>query len=80
LNVKVLSGLPRKAVPSAIRVKGCAESDAYPTLDEYLDIYHSPIYLQLDSENTSPLLPVIDWKKVEIIASSFLNEEKSNDD
>ncbi len=78
LDAKLLSGLHRKAVPSATRIKSCAESDAYPTLEEYLDIYHSPIYLELDSEHMSPLLPVIDWKKVENIASSFLNDEKNS--
>lgn len=79
-NVNVLSGLQRKAIPSAIRIKSCAESDAYPTLEEYLNIYHSPINLELDSENMSPLLPVINWKKVENIASSFLNEDKNSGD
>lgn len=69
-NVKVLSGLNRKAIPSSLRIASCAKCDAYPTIKEYMDIFHSPIYFELDSERSAPLLPVVDWEQVERIASS----------
>lgn len=70
-NIRILTGAKRKSIPSALRVASCAKSNEFPTLQEYLEIYHSPIYFELDSEKMSPLLPVIDWKKVQTIASSL---------
>ena len=75
-NVKVLSGLNRKAIPSSLRIASCAKCDAYPTIKEYMDIFHSPIYFELDSERSAPLLPVVDWKEVESIASSLFPKER----
>lgn len=73
-SVKILNGLNRKSIPSALRIESCAKSDAYPTLEEYMQIFHSPICLELDSEKCSPILPVVDWKQVERITSSLFQK------
>lgn len=73
-NLKELSGINRKSIPSALRIRCCATSDAFPTLEEYMYIYHSPIYFELDSETSSPLLPVVDWKQVKAMTSSLFEK------
>ena len=75
-KVKVLEGLQRKSIPSALRIEQCAKCEAYPTLEEFLDIYHSPIYLELESEKMSPLVHDIDWNRVHEIASSYLTHKQ----
>lgn len=67
-HVKLLSGEKRKALPSANRVSRLARSDNFPSLEEFLTIFHNPSDL-LESEKASPLLPVVDWKEVKIIVN-----------
>ena len=43
---KTLIGPQRKAVPSTKRVIACAKCNLYPTLEEFLEIFESPIYFE----------------------------------
>lgn len=63
-TIKSIEGKFRKMIPSVNRLIACAKYELYPTLAEYLDMFHSPIYLELESELTSPLVPIVDWDKV----------------
>ncbi len=75
-HVKVLSGLQSRSIPSTVRIKNCAKCDSFPTLREYLDIYDSDtIPLDLESDNLSPMQPIIDWKSVYDIAMACYGTE-----
>ena len=76
-NIKVLSGIQSRSIPSSLRVIGCAKCDSYPTLEEYLEIFDPEnIPLDLESENLSPKLEGIDWKAVYDIAMSCYGADK----
>ena len=64
--VKVLSGEKRKALPSANKVVRLARSDKFPSLEEFLTIFHKPSDF-IENDNVSSLLPVVDWKQVRTI-------------
>lgn len=69
-NIKILNGKNRKSIPSAVRISNCAQCQCYPALEEYLRIFYSPTYYELDSEKMSPLMRLIDWEEVLNIVSS----------
>jgi len=73
-HLKILKGDQRKSMPSAKRITLLVgDRSQYPSLEDYLDIFHSPIDLQLESEKASPLLPVIDWDGVKNIVDEAEN-------
>mmetsp|Transcript_1953 Transcript_1953/g.2416 ORF Transcript_1953/g.2416 Transcript_1953/m.2416 type:complete len:271 (-) Transcript_1953:94-906(-) len=63
-TIKFLEGENRTAVPSTARVVACAVSDFFPTAIEYLELFDSPIYSELESNCVFPLLPVVDYDDV----------------
>ncbi len=64
-GLKILRGSQRKSMPSAERVSSIVQSDLYPSLDECLEIFNSP--LDPKENKASPILPVIDWGNVKNI-------------
>ena len=71
--IRTLVGLQRKSIPSIRRVVACCNCNHYPTLDEFLDIYDSPIYFDLESERVAPIANVVDWDKVNELVKSTLS-------
>jgi hypothetical protein len=72
-HLKLLNGENRKALPSANKIVRIAQSDIYPSLEEFVSIFQAPMG-SLESEKASPLLPVVDWKEVKgIVNEAFQN-------
>lgn len=53
-EIQKLTGSQRKVIPSISRLNACLENDFFPTAEEFLDLFASPIFLSLESENVYP--------------------------
>ena len=74
-HLKLLNGENRKAIPSANKIARIAQSDIYPSLEEFVSIFQAPMGL-LESEKASPLLPVVDWNEVKGIVNEALKTNR----
>ena len=57
-------GLGRTApsdTPSASKIMGCCDCEAYPTLEEYLELFASPVSVEVESEMVWPLQSAVSW-------------------
>lgn len=71
--LKILKGAQRKSMPSAERISSIAQCDLYPSLEEFLDFFNSP--LDAHRDKASPLLPLIEWDEVRNIIDEMENED-----
>ena len=68
LRFKTLTGQHRKCIPSKLCIEACAKSSEFPSLDEYISIFLSPMDCKLDSERSIPMPQIVDWDKMNAIA------------
>jgi hypothetical protein len=54
-----LSKLHGQSMPSLTRINACAQSTKFASFDEFLDIYASPIDVELGSEIVHPQMPIV---------------------
>ena len=57
----ILSGKQRKSIPSYARISACAMSDYFTDIEEFLDIFTSPAYLEHESERVHPIETTISY-------------------
>ena len=48
-------------IPTAAKVLGCSDCQAYPTLEEYLELFASPVSVEVESEMVWPLQSAVSW-------------------
>lgn len=48
-------------VPSASRISSCSDCSAFPTLTEYLELFASPVSVEVESEMVWPLGSAVSW-------------------
>ena len=49
------------SVPSASRISACSECTGFPTLSEYLELFASPVSVEVESETVWPLGSTVPW-------------------
>ena len=68
VRFKTLIGQHRKCIPSKLCIEACAKSSEFPSLDEYISIFMSPMNCKLESERSIPMPQIVDWDKMNAIA------------
>ena len=61
-----LKGAQRKAIPTFSRVAACTSSDFYPTVEEFLSIFTSPISHKKDDDWVYPVEPPIQYETLKL--------------
>ena len=59
ITIERLKGKLRTSIPSYSKIVACAKSDFYCRVDEFLEIFSSPINVELASEKVHPFEPTI---------------------
>ena len=54
-NIMNLTRAAGNGIPSSGRILACANEDSYPTSQEYLDIFATPVNIEIESEKVWPL-------------------------
>ena len=68
VRFKTLTGQHRKCIPSKLCIEACAKSSEFPSLDEYIGIFMSPIDSKVESERSIPIPQIVDWTRMNAIA------------
>ncbi len=65
-ELKMLKGTKCNSIPSANRIKQFAFSNCYPSPNDFVEIFDSPVDLKSgsDFDSASQVLPLIDWDEV----------------